>query len=194
MTTETARAFYRRQDWNPGYGHKVKTQGRLVIVVVDGKELVDVEASIARMAATADPGKMHMSDVNERQRETHRGNAYSAPTPERTGDSGGSKNASYMQAKTMREVFEAKTAQLEYEERVGKFLKKTEVDSAIFEIARALRDGLTNCARRIGADVAGLTNAADCEAVIDREHRALLESMMHRIDSQLGARQESAAA
>lgn len=198
MTTETARAFYRRQGWNPGYGHKVKTQGRLVTVTVDGKELVDVEASIARMAATADPGKTHMSEVNERQREAHRGPGYGAPAPERpvsepAGSSSASKNASYMQAKTMREVFEAKTAQLEYEERIGKFLKKAEVDAAIFEIARAMRDGLTNCARRIAADVAGLTDAVDCEAVIDREHRALLESMTHRINNKLAVNTEEGA-
>lgn len=197
MTLETARAFYRRQGWNPGYGHKVKTQGRLVTVLgAAGKELVDVEASIARMDATADPGKAHMGAVNERQRAAARpGGATGAAPPARAATAapaGG--NATYMQAKTAREVYEAKTAQFEYEELIGKFLKKDEVDSAIFEIARALRDGLTNCARRIAADVAALGSAEDCEAVIDREHRALLDSMTHRISSKLGASMANAAA
>lgn len=57
-----------------------------------------------------------------------------------------------------------------------------------------MRDGLTNCARRIAADVAALTSAEDCEAIIDREHRALLDSMTHRISSKLGASTVSAAA
>ena len=164
-------------------------------VIVGGKELVDVEASIARMAATADPGKGYMGDVNDRQRAASAGGAARSAPPERAaGATTASGNATYMQAKTAREVYEAKTAQLEYEERVGKFLKKDEVDSAIFEIARALRDGLTNCARRIAADVAALGSAEDCEAVIDREHRALLDSMTHRISSKLGSGAAGAAA
>lgn len=68
----------------------------------------------------------------------------------------------------------------------GKYLLKADVDSAIFEIARALRDGLTNCARRIAADVAGLGLAADCESVIDREHRALLANMSSAVTNRMG--------
>lgn len=91
-------------------------------------------------------------------------------------------------------ISDANTAEMKEAEVMGKFLKKTEVDSAIFEIARAMRDGLTNCARRIAADVAALDKAEDCEAVIDREHRALLDSMTHRISSKLGASTAGVAA
>ena len=101
---------------------------------------------------------------------------------------------SHDEARTRREIAEASMAEMKEAEMRGKFLKKTEVDSAIFEIARAMRDGLTNCARRIAADVAALGKAEDCEAVIDREHRALLESMTHRIASKLGASTADAAA
>ncbi len=76
----------------------------------------------------------------------------------------------------------------------GKFLLKAEVDAAVFEIARAIRDGLTNCARRIAADVAGLTSAEECEVVIDREHRALLESMSHSMVTKLNAHAEDQSA
>ncbi len=101
---------------------------------------------------------------------------------------------SHDEARTRREIAEASMAEMKEAEMRGKFLKKSEVDSAIFEIARALRDGLTNCARRIAADVAALGSAEDCEAVIDREHRALLDSMTHRISSKLGANMANAAA
>ncbi len=94
---------------------------------------------------------------------------------------------SHDEARTRREVAEASMAEMKEAEMRGKYLIKTEVDSAVFEIGRAMRDGLTNCARRIAADVAGLSKAEDCEAVIDREHRALLESMAHRITAKLGA-------
>ena len=108
-----------------------------------------------------------------------------APSATEPGDS--TEITSYHVAKTLREAAEAQMARIKLGEMQGKYLVKTEVDSAIFEIARAMRDGLTNCARRIAADVAGLSDAAECEAVIDREHRALLESMTHRITAKLGA-------
>jgi hypothetical protein len=91
-------------------------------------------------------------------------------------------------ARTRREISEANISQMREADLAGKFLGKSEVDSAVFEIARAMRDGLTNCARRIAADVATLTNAEACEAVIDREHRALLESMAHSLHTKLGAK------
>ena len=89
------------------------------------------------------------------------------------------------EARTRREIAEALIAEMKEAEMRGRFLEKSEVDAAAFEIARALRDGLTNCARRIAADVAGLSKADDCEAVIDREHRALLESMTQSLAGKL---------
>jgi len=92
----------------------------------------------------------------------------------------------YDTSRAKREAAEAALAEIRLGEAAGKFLVKAEVDAAFFEIARALRDGLTNCARRIAADVAGLASPHDCEQVIDREHRALLESMAQRISVKLG--------
>lgn len=89
------------------------------------------------------------------------------------------------EARTRREIAEASTAEMKEAEMRGQFLKKAEVDAAVFEISRAMRDGLTNCSRRIAAEVAGMTTADACEAVIDREHRALLESMTHSLSSKL---------
>lgn len=100
----------------------------------------------------------------------------------------------YLVSRSRREAAEASIAEMKESEMRGKYLAKTEVDAAVFEIARAMRDGLTNCARRIAADVAGLSKAEECEEVIDREHRALLESMTHRIANRLGDTTVEAAA
>lgn len=94
---------------------------------------------------------------------------------------------SYDSSRARREAAEASLAEMKEAEMSGKYLIKAEVDAAVFEIARAMRDGLTNCARRIAADVAALASAEECEAVIDREHRALLESMAHAVLARLGA-------
>ncbi|OBV37711.1 hypothetical protein ASR47_1003375 [Janthinobacterium psychrotolerans] len=105
----------------------------------------------------------------------------------------GAQPAPYDESRARREEAEASLAEMKLAEMTGKYLVKTDVDSAIFGIMRALRDGLMNCSRRLAADVATLSSADDCEAVIDREHRALLESMRHALLAQVGAAEESEA-
>jgi hypothetical protein len=98
-----------------------------------------------------------------------------------------SPGSGYDRSRARREEAEAAISEMKLAEMQGKYLVKAEVAAVVFEIARALRDGLTNSARRIAADVAGLDTAHDCEEVIEREHRALLASMTHAIEVKLGA-------
>lgn len=92
----------------------------------------------------------------------------------------------YDTSRARREAAEAAKAEIELDEMAGKFLLKSDVENCVFEVSRALRDGLTNCARRIAAEVAACTTTDACELVIDREHNALLESMSQALQSELG--------
>lgn len=80
------------------------------------------------------------------------------------------------QARTRREIAEANLAELKEGELSRELVRRADVDRAAFEAARALRDGLTNCAKRLGATVAVLATPEECAAAIEREHRALLQS------------------
>ena len=100
----------------------------------------------------------------------------------------------YDSSRARREAAEATIAEIKLAEQAGKFLVKADVDAAVFEVARALRDGLTNCARRIAADVAPLVSPDECEAVIDREHRELLASLAHAFGKKLAVQLEGAVA
>lgn len=102
--------------------------------------------------------------------------------------------AGYDASRARREEAEAAIAEMKLAEMEGKFLIKDDVGAAVFEIARALRDGLTNSARRIAADVAALSSAEECETVIEREHRALLESMTRTISMKLDVTDEAGVA
>ena len=99
----------------------------------------------------------------------------------------------YDTSRARREAAEAAAAEIKLAEMSKQFLLKDDVDSAVFEAARALRDGLLNCARRIAADVAPLRTAEECEEVIEREHRILLESMAHTFNEQLDVQLEEHA-
>lgn len=85
------------------------------------------------------------------------------------------------EARTRREIAEANLAELKEAELKGLHVRKSTVDLAFFEAARGLRDGMTNCSRRLAAEVANLTTPGECEAVIAREHRHLLESFTRQL-------------
>lgn len=98
---------------------------------------------------------------------------------------------SYDSARARREAAEASLSEIKLAEANGKYLVKDDVAAAVFKISRSLRDGLMNCARRTGAEVAALTTAEECEAVIAREHRALLESMYQALSAELSVDAEA---
>jgi hypothetical protein len=178
MTTESLRAFARRQgaadkSGSPGYWHGQKELGRLVTVNVGGKEMVNVEASLARLAATADPAKGHMAQVNEAQRVMHRGTvtppALPPASPSYQPGTDNSKNATYMQAKTAREVYEAKNAQLEYEERTGKLLRADEVKSHLASKIASMREAFLQIPSRLVPILAAETDAAKIHTLLESE-------------------------
>jgi len=67
-------------------------------------------------------------------------------------------------------------AELEEARIKGLLVEKVKVESAFFDAARGLRDGMTNCSRRMAAEVATLADPSACEEVIAKELRHLLES------------------
>lgn len=79
-------------------------------------------------------------------------------------------------ARTREKIATANLAEIEEAALRGTYLVKADFERYLFNAGRMLRDTLTNYARRIGAEVSGLTTAEECEAVIDREHRAALAS------------------
>lgn len=180
MTTESLRAFAARKGNAVSYWHKQKELGRLVMVDVGGKQMVNVEASEARLASTADPAKAHMAEVNERQRAMHRGTITPPPLPQGGGYGGNtndSKNATYMQAKTAREVYEAKNAQLEYEERIGKLIKVDAVRSAWAAKITGARDALLQIPSRLAPVLAATSDLAEVTALLEAELRQALADL-----------------
>jgi len=172
MTTASLRSFANLTGHAVSYVHKQKTHGRLVMVMVNGKELVDVEASLARIASTSDPARAYMADVNDTQRVMHRGTATPPTLPQGTAQHGttpDSKNATYMQAKTADMVYTAKTAQLEYEERIGKLMRADEVKSYQAGKIASLREAFLQIPSRLVPVLAAETDPAKIHVLLEDE-------------------------
>jgi len=88
-------------------------------------------------------------------------------------------------ARTREKIATANLAEIEEAALRGTYLVKADFERHLFTAGRMLRDTLTNCARRVGAEVSGLATAEECEAVIDREHRAALASFAQQLRTTL---------
>jgi len=93
---------------------------------------------------------------------------------------------SYMQFRMRREEADAQIAEMNAGKMRGTMLMRQDVDRAMFEIGREVRDRLTSCARRIASEVASVTTAEACELIVDREHRIVLELLVTAFREKVG--------
>jgi len=93
----------------------------------------------------------------------------------------------YMQFRARREEADAQIAEMNAAKMRGTMLMRQDVDRAMFEIGREIRDRLTACARRIASEVASISTAEGCELVVDREHRIVLELLVTSAREKIGA-------
>lgn len=108
-----------------------------------------------------------------------------APLPQETGSA--KTDPGYMQFRSRREEADAQIAEMNAAKMRGTMLMRADVDRAMFEIGREIRDRLTACARRIASEVASIQTAEACESVIDREHRIVLELLVTSFREKVGA-------
>ena len=181
------RQFAAMQGWNPGHAHRLKVAGRLVMVERDGKELVAVQASLARIEESSDPQKGYNAVLDARQRERHRGPAaasHSSPPssasflPPASDDgvlqAAQSRNATYNQARTAREVYEAKLAQLRYEQEVGKLVNAEQVRAEFGKKVTDVRDQFLRLPERLAPMLVGQGDMEKVKRTLDVEIRAVL--------------------
>lgn len=173
MTAVTQSEFAKRMGFAKSYVTALKHAGRLVMTP-DGK-LVEVEASQARIAATADPQRDDVAARHAQRRE--------APQTEPANDKIGS---SYQAARAVKEKYAALNAKLEYEKASGDLIPKADVDFVLNDYGATLRSMMETMADRLAPIIHPLqtmeeTHAALSEAAED-VLREMSETMRHRAE------------
>ncbi len=183
------RQFAAMNGWAPSHAHRLKVAGRLVLVSEGGRELVHVSRSMERIAESSSPQKGYNAELNARQRERHRTPAPPVPpasppaappvsfmpsasdseTPAQQ-----SRNATYNQARTAREVFEAKLAQLKYEQEVGKLVDAEKVRAEFGRQITTVRDQLLQLPERLAPMLLGQTDLETVKRTLKAEIRGAL--------------------
>ena len=84
------------------------------------------------------------------------------------------------------EYAQAKIAELTLGRLRGELLERARVESGAFSAARGLRDRLTSAASQLGAGVAPLSSASDCEALLRDAFRKLLLDFSAELAAMIG--------
>jgi len=82
----------------------------------------------------------------------------------------------YAQSRAVRELYLARLAKIEFEERTGKLVSRDEVTVAAFTKARTVRDNLLNIPDRVAAVLAAETDPVRAHQILtDEIRKALIE-------------------
>lgn len=173
MTTATQSEFAAHIGVAKSYITALKQAGRLVMTP-DGK-LVEVEASQARIAATADPQRDDVAARHAQQREA----SPAEPAHDKIG-------SSYQAARAVKEKYAALSAKLDYEKNSGDLIPKVDVDFVLNDYGATLRSMMETLADRLAPIIHPLqtmeeTHAALSEAA-DDVLREISETMRHRAE------------
>lgn len=110
-----------------------------------------------------------------------------APVAGGSSGQGAAADPGYVSLRARREAADAERAEIETAKLKGAMVMREDVDRGLFAIGREVRDHLNACARRIASEVAGVNTTEGCEAIIDREHRIVLELLAKLIREKVGA-------
>lgn len=180
-----------------------KQAGRLVMV----GDLVDVEASQARIAATADLGRSDVAARHAAERGAAVGQgvetvkvgagdtatarseaeekiaaspaAQAAPAIDHIGNS-------YQAARAVKEKYAALSAKAEYERVIGQLLPRADVDQALDDLVATVRSGLENLPHRAAGQLVGKDYDAII-ALLKQEVVSMMSEMHKAARQQLGA-------
>lgn len=173
MTDMRLREFAEHLGKKPSYVTELKKNGRLVFA--EGGR-VNVEATLERIQATADPSKIGVVERHARERaEKQAAPDESAIPPELNGaDKSGSV---YQKARAMREQYNAMLAKIDYEKSIGHLLVTTEAVGAVADGDAIIRTRLESLPNILSPRLAAESDENKIRAILIDEIEHLLNEL-----------------
>ncbi|MFJ4256714.1 terminase small subunit [Pseudomonas monteilii] len=176
MTYLTKSEFAARRGWSKSYVSKLASQDRLVLAD-DGK--VDVEATEALLAESADPSKAAVASRHEEKRierdvRSQLQPAEAMPTVQPAIQQPG-KGLDFQKARAHREYYLAQLAEAEFNKVQGNLVERKSVEDAAFAAGRTLRDLVFGLAPQLAAELSGMTDSWEIEKHLTGAFRQVFE-------------------
>jgi hypothetical protein len=92
-----------------------------------------------------------------------------------------SKRQQYENARTATEVYKAKLAQLEYEEKSGELVRAADIRKKLYEVARDVRNGMMGIASRTAPVLVAMDDQHEIQTRLSEEIATALESLSNAL-------------
>lgn len=171
MTTATQAAFARQIGYDKSRITQLKHAGR--IVMAPGGKLVDVEASLARIAATADPGRRDVADRHAANRASAGRVALPLAAPPADDSGLGIEHTDRASAKAALMRYENRLLKLEMDVRRGLRFERAAVNREASGIGAMVRAGIERVIDQTAPRLAAARNEPDRRRILDAELRRL---------------------
>lgn len=140
-------------------------------LVKDGK-LQRVDGKIDFVAASET--LKHLADPARPRKTKGLPDALAAPSE-------ASRAPTFAEAKTMKEVFNAKLARLKFEEESGKMIEKADIEDKARDIAVIVKESLLMLPNKLMEQLAVESDPREIHVMLDREIREILAEMANQI-------------
>ena len=177
--------FARKIDRSHQYVSSLIKKGLIVLTKQDGREMVEVEASMAKIAANADPANnpaVTMPRADGRTKAsvgmTIRQNGI--PNTETDG-SQSSTTMQYQKSRAIKESYAARLRKVEFEEKMGTIVHKEGIEKASFGVARILREKLKAVPNRLAPKVTVVTDQRENFIILQEEMESVIKEIQAAI-------------
>lgn len=190
MTTETRAEFARRMGWNRSSVTRAVQDGR---VVLDG-DLVDVDASLAKINALASPAAHHRAHAQQLAEDRQRKNDAVDLVMREMGETALNAAAETIEALNRRlkkaeadkREHEADMARMERETMAGNLIAREDVEFALDDFGATLRSLMENLADRLAPVVHPLQSIEETHAALAEAAQDVLQTMHEQLAGRAG--------
>ncbi len=186
MTVMTKSDFARKINRTHQYVSTLIKKGRIVLTKEGGKEMVEVEASLRKIAATADPANnpattMPRSDGRTKTSVGMEARQNMAEAPDDMGGGTANVSSQYQKSRAVKESYSARLRKAEFEEKMGTIVKKEGVEKAAFGISRILREKLKALPNRVAPKVTVVTDQKENFIILTEEMEGVIKEIQSAI-------------
>ncbi len=175
--------FARKIDRSHQYVSSLIKKGMIVLVKENGREMVEVEASLAKIAAHADPANNPATTMprtdGRNKASVGMATRQAEHSTEQEAGHGTNSAVQYQKSRAVKESYTARLRKVEFEEKMGTIVRKEGVEKAAFGISRILREKLKALPNRLAPKVTVVTEQKENFIILTEE----MEGVIHEIQS-----------
>lgn len=179
--------FARKINRSHQYVSSLIKKGLVVLTKESGREMVEVEASLAKIAANADPANNPATTMPRADGRTaasvgmtlRQGGSLQADPEVAIGQS--STATQYQKSRAVKESYTARLRKIEFEKEMGTIVNKEGVEKAAFGISRILREKLKAVPNRLAPKVTVVTDQKENFIILTEEMESVIREIQAAI-------------